>query len=282
MEGGKVFKEIRAARGITIQNLADDYVSKSTISRFERSEADITLEKLIHMLDKVKVSMREFVFLTNTVEGTVPSLELLPQAVINNDSEGLQKLAREEWEQFNETGSSYSKLSAIVLDAHFKSLAGNKKEINESDINYLTDYLFQSELWTQFDLVLFGNSISYLPIETSIVLSKELIRKTELFHKNRQSFETLINTLINITLVCIQQARVRVAEDFIIVLDELPIDETFILERVLLKFTKGLVNLKSGKVEQGTVMVNEALQAMRLADAVRLEDIFRSLYVKVI
>ncbi|WOV83890.1 helix-turn-helix domain-containing protein [Sporosarcina jeotgali] len=282
MEGGKVFKEIRAARGITIQNLADDYVSKSTISRFERSEADITLEKLIHMLDKVKVSMREFVFLTNTVEGTVPSLELLPQAVINNDSEGLQKLAREEWEQFNETGSSYSKLSAIVLDAHFKSLAGNKKEINESDINYLTDYSFQSELWTQFDLVLFGNSISYLPIETSIVLSKELIRKTELFHKDRQSFETLINTLINITLVCIQQARVRVAEDFIIVLDELPIDETFILERVLLKFTKGLVNLKSGKVEQGTVMVNEALQAMRLADAVRLEDIFRSLYVKVI
>ncbi len=281
MEGGKVFKEIRAARGITIQSLADDYVSKSTLSRFERSEADITLEKLIHMLDKVKVSMREFVFLTNTVEGTVPSLELLPQAVINNDSEGLQKLAREEWEQFNETGSSYSKLSAIVLDAHFKSLAGNKIEINESDINYLTDYLFQSELWTQFDLVLFGNSISYLPIETSIVLSKELIRKTELFHKDRQSFETLINTLINITLVCIQQARVRVAEDFIIVLDELPIDETFFLERVLLKFTKGLVNLKSGKVEQGTVMVNEALQAMRLADAVRLEDIFRSLYVKV-
>ncbi|WP_039043676.1 helix-turn-helix domain-containing protein [Sporosarcina sp. ZBG7A] len=275
---GKVFKEIRVARGITIQNLADDYVSKSTISRFERSEADITLEKLIHILDKVKISMREFVFLTKTVEGTAPSLELLPQAVMDSDSDSLQKLASEEWEQFKETDSSYSKLSAIVLDAHYKSLTGKEKEINESDINYLTDYLFQSELWTQFDLVLFGNSMSYLPIETSIVLSKEFIRKTEIFHSDRQSFETLINTLINITLVCIEHDKMEVAEDFIKVLKKLNIDETFLLERVLLKFAIGLFLIKKGEGVQGEKQANEALLAMKFADAAKLENIFRALY----
>lgn len=275
---GKVFKEIRVARGITIQNLADDYVSKSTISRFERSEADITLEKLTHMLDKVKVSMREFIFLTKTVEGTAPSLELLPQAVMDSDTDSLQKLASEEWKQYKETGSSYSKLSAIVLDAHYKSLTGNEKEINESNINYLTDYLFQSELWTQFDLVLFGNSMSYLPIETSIVLSKELIRKTEVFHSDRQSFETLINTLINITLVCIEQDKMEVAEDFIKTLKKLNIDETFLLERVLFKFAIGLFLIKKGEVEAGEKQANEALLAMKFADATKLENIFRALY----
>ena len=104
MIGGIVFKEIRLARGITIQHLADDYVSKSAILRFERSEADITLEKLIHMLDKMKFPMREFVFLTKTAHGTIPSLELLPQAVMDGDSDSLQKLASDEWNQFKETG----------------------------------------------------------------------------------------------------------------------------------------------------------------------------------
>ncbi|REB05483.1 Rgg/GadR/MutR family transcriptional regulator [Sporosarcina sp. BI001-red] len=278
---GKVFKEIRLARGITLQHLADDYVSKSTISRFERDEADLTVEKLVHMLDKMKISMREFEFLTKRAHGTIPSLELLPKAVMESDPESLQKLASEEWNRFKETGSNYSKLSAIVLDAHYKSLDGREKEINERYINHLTDYLFQCELWTQFDLVLFGNSISYLPIETSIVLSKELIKKTEEFHSDRQSFETLINTLVNITLVCIEQDKMEAAEDFIVTLKNLAIDETFFLEKVIFKFAIGLFLIKNGEIEQGEEQANEALLAMKFADAPKMEIIFRTIYERI-
>ena len=281
MDFGKTFKEIRMARGITIQNLADDYVSKSTISRFERSEADITLEKLIHIMDKVKISMREFVFLTKTSQASIPSLELLSKAVMDSDFDMLERLVEEEWTRFNETGSKYSKLSAIVLDAHYRSLTGRENEINESNIEFLTDYLFQCELWTQFDLVLFGDSMSYLPIETSIVLSKELIKKTQVFHKDRQSFETLINTLINITLVCIENDRMDTAEDFIKALKKLDIDETFFLERVILKFVIGLFLMKKGEKDHGEKQVNEALQAMKLAEAPRLEGIFRTFYERI-
>ncbi|MFC5602211.1 helix-turn-helix domain-containing protein [Sporosarcina koreensis] len=281
MDFGKTFKEIRSARGFTINNLADDYVSKSTISRFERSEADITLEKLIHIMDKVKISMREFVFLTKTAHADVSSLELLSKVVMDGNLALLERLVDEEWARFEKTGSKYSKLSAIVLEAHYKSLTNREIEIKESDIEFLTDYLFQCELWTQFDLVLFGDSMSYLPIETSIVLSKELIKKTQVFHKDRQIFETLINTLINITLVCIENDRMDTAEDFIVTLKKLDIDETFFLERVILKFVIGLFLIKKGEIDQGEKQVNEALQAMKLADALRLEEIFHTFYERI-
>lgn len=275
---GKTFKEIRLARGVTIQDLADEYVSKSTISRFERAEADITVEKLIHILDKVNISMREFIFLSNTTPIIMPSLELLSKAVMDNDFSRLEALAFEEWERFEESGSIYSKLSAIALDAHYSDLTGKVNELNESNSQFLASYLFQCELWTQFDMVLFANSMAYLPIETSIVLSKEISKKTNWFHEDRQSFETLINTLINITLVCIEKNRIDVAEEFIVQLQKLGIDETFFLERVLLKFTTGLFYIKKGNSEQGERQVYDALQAMKLADAHNLEANFRALY----
>ena len=200
---------------------------------------------------------------------------------MDSDFEMLERLVEEEWARFNETGSKYSKLSAIVLDAHYKSLTGREKEINESNIEFLTDYLFQCELWTQFDLVLFGDSMFYLPIETSIVLSKELIKKTQVFHKDRQSFETLINTIINITLVCIENDRMDTAEGFIRELKTLEIDETFFLERVILKFVIGLYLIKRGEVDQGKNQANEALQAMTLAEAPKLERIFRAFYERI-
>lgn len=278
---GKKFKEIRLARGITIQNLADEYVSKSTISRFERSEADITLDKLTHILNKVEISMREFVFLSNTATQNKSSLELLPEAMMNHDDEMLEKISKEEWRKFEEKGNAYSKLSAIVIEAHYKSLIGKEKEIEDSNIKFLADYLFQCELWTQFDLVLFGDSIAYLPIETSIVLSKEVIRKTELFHNDRQSFETMVNVIINITLVCIEKDKMDSAGDFIVSLQKFDIDETFFLERVMMKFVIGLFLMKNGEIAKGENQTNEALHAMKLADAPKMEIAFRAFYERI-
>ncbi|WP_252501754.1 helix-turn-helix domain-containing protein [Sporosarcina sp. Marseille-Q4943] len=275
MNFGKTFKKVRRGRGLTIENLSDEYISKSTISRFERSEADITLEKLILLLNKVKISMREFVFLSN-ISTFKTSLEFLSKAVLEKDVQMLKELVEEEWSQFEEGESNYSKLAAIVLEMHYRSLL--KEEVNQEHINYLTDYLFQCDIWTQFDLVLFGNSIAYLPIETSIVLSKELIKKTSIFHNDRQVFETVINTIINMIMVCLRSERISEAGIFIKKMSVFAIDETFFLEKIMLKFVKGVYLFKEGQKVEGEKMVSEALQAMILAEAYKMEENFRSFY----
>ncbi|MCZ8536782.1 helix-turn-helix domain-containing protein [Paenisporosarcina quisquiliarum] len=271
---GEVFREIRISRGLTIEDLADQYVSKSTISRFERLESDITLEKLLHLLNKIKVSLREFVFLSSQKTNIPSSLEFLSKAVIENNPTMLKGFVDEEWLIYEKTSSIYSKLTAIVLESHYKSLLGEEVGFDDN-VAFLTDYFFQCDVWTQFDVVLFADSISYLPIETSIVLSKEIMRKTQIFHKDRQSFETLINTLENIILVCLENNRINEANEFIKIIDQLEIDETYLLEKVIMKFIKGVYLFKTGNETKGRKNIEESLLAMHLAEAFQFEKIFQ-------
>ncbi|WP_026906805.1 helix-turn-helix domain-containing protein [Paucisalibacillus globulus] len=270
---GGLFREIRMSRGLSIQDLADDFVSKSTISRFERMEADITFEKLVHLLDKLKVSMQEFVYLSTKKQRNRSSLELLSKALIENNTTLLHQLVEKEWQKYRETSDMYTRLVAIVLEYHDKNLQGEDMK-NGEDPAFLIDYLFKCEMWTQFDMVIFANAMAFIPFETSITISKDLAKKTERFHSNRQSFETIINTLENMAMVCLTGNRLHDAKMFITIIEELDMDETYFLERVILKFIKGLYGIKIGERNQGEKEAKEALAVMNLAGSFQFERIF--------
>lgn len=270
---GAVFHELRVSRGLSIVELMDDLVSKSTISRFERMESDITFEKLVHLLNKLKVSMDEFVYLTSEKQQKTSSLELLSKTILDNDTPALRKLIDNEWTTFTETTDIYSRLIATALECHYKSMIGEKVSFN-SNLQFLADYFFRCNLWTQFDVVLFSDSMSYLPVDTAIVISKEIAKKTKKFHNNRQSLETIINTLENITLVCLENDRIDDAKKFLAIIDQLDMDETFVLERVILKFVKGIYMIKIGESDEGNRLAEESLNAMHLSEALGFERIF--------
>lgn len=271
---GEVFHDIRKTRGISIKKLSDDIVSKSTISRFERAESDIAFERLLHILDKLKVSMNEFVYLSSQKQISKSSLELLSKALLENDSDMLKNLAMDEWRNYRKTHDIYAKLSAIIIECHYKEMVGENVAY-DSNLAFLTDYFFRCEMWTQFDVVMFANSMSYIPIDTSIVISKEIANKTELFHGNRQSLETVINTLINITMVCLEEDRIQDADEFIKIIERLDMDETFLLEKVIFKFIKGIFIGKKGEKNEGKKLSEEALLVLHLAGSFKLERIFK-------
>ncbi|WP_330949642.1 Rgg/GadR/MutR family transcriptional regulator [Virgibacillus sp. MG-45] len=271
---GEVFHELRITRGLSIVELADDMVSKSAISRFERMESDIAFEKFIHILEKLKVSMDEFVYLSSKKQKEKSSLELLSTSIINNDPDMLRKLIDNEWDSFKVNRDIYSRLIATVLECHYKNMKGEEVQFN-SNLQSLTDYFFRCQLWTQFDVVLFSDSMAYLPIDTAIVMSKEIVNKTKEFHNNRQSLETIINTLENITMVCLENGRIKDAKDFLTIIDQLDMDETFIFERLIFKFIKGLYKIKSGNEIEGKKIAEESLYAMHLAESFNFERIFR-------
>ncbi|WAA09136.1 helix-turn-helix domain-containing protein [Fervidibacillus albus] len=278
---GEVFRELRVTRGMSIVELADDFVSKSSISRFERMESDLTFEKLIHLLEKLKVSMNEFIYLNSQKQQKRSSLELLSKAIIDNDPNLLRQRLDNEWHLFQNNKNIYSRLIATVLECHYKDLIGEKIEFDQN-LQFLTDYFFRCELWTQFDVVLFGNAMAFLPIETAIVISKEIAKKTKTFHNNRQSFETIINTLENITMICLEKGRIEDAKDFLRIIEQLDMDETFILERIIFKFIKGIYIIKVDDEINGRRMVEEALSAMHLAESLQFEHMFRQYFKKVI
>lgn len=60
-ELGKTLRRLRQGKQVSISSLADGYLSKSQISRFERGESEITCSRLLNLLDKLNITIDEFV-----------------------------------------------------------------------------------------------------------------------------------------------------------------------------------------------------------------------------
>lgn len=62
---GVLFRELRQERNTTLQQVADEQCSVAFISKFERGERDISFTRFRHLLDRINVSMEEFMFRLN-------------------------------------------------------------------------------------------------------------------------------------------------------------------------------------------------------------------------
>ena len=62
---GRTLRKIRVGKQVSLSSLADDSLSKSQISRFERGESEISCIRLIHLLNKLNISLDEFLIAHN-------------------------------------------------------------------------------------------------------------------------------------------------------------------------------------------------------------------------
>lgn len=60
---GSTLRKIRKGKQITLSAIADKHLSKSQISRFERGVSEISCIRLINILDKLNISLDEFLIL---------------------------------------------------------------------------------------------------------------------------------------------------------------------------------------------------------------------------
>ena len=60
---GITLRKIRKGKKISLSSIADSNLSKSQISRFERGESEISCIRLINILDKLHITLDEFIIL---------------------------------------------------------------------------------------------------------------------------------------------------------------------------------------------------------------------------
>ena len=60
MSYGAIFKECRLNRGFSLKQVANQDLSVSQLSRFERGESDLSLEKFMSALEAIGLTISEF------------------------------------------------------------------------------------------------------------------------------------------------------------------------------------------------------------------------------
>lgn len=271
---GAFFRRIRMDKNISISSLADEYISKGMISKFERNESEISVSRFFHLLNKVRVRPIEFELAKNHYHpsGFEELLHQIQKYVLEENHVKLKKLADSELEMWSQTSDMYSYLNYIMLTALLTNYYTS--EIDQEHLDYLIEYLFKCENWGYYELVLYSNSMSILPIETILVFSKSIPQKTLLLRDSGRLFEISINVLINTLILCIEHNREAEGLFFIKIIDELNMAETMLFERMLFNIYKGvfLTKFNINKTE-GLKLTKNSLVILQLAGCENLYEI---------
>lgn len=275
-ELGATFRFLRQSKNISLSAVADEFISKGMLSKFERNISDISANRFFHLLNKINVTPTEFFFVHRRFETTSMSrlLQAMQKYVIEGNNKQLHQLYLQEYQRFQKTDDLFNQLNAIMLACVLQSVDPQTTVSNE-DIDTLIDYLFTCENWGQYELVLYGNALQAFPTATVIAFSKEIPAKIMLFKEESQLLATSFNVILNSFILCIEQEELQAAKYFLASLKTLELPETMIFEFTLLNLYEGIF-LSKFKLDEmhGNQQILTSLNVFKSLQANRLYEIF--------
>ncbi|WP_341932490.1 helix-turn-helix domain-containing protein [Streptococcus pluranimalium] len=279
---GSLFKKIRLSKRLSLKDVSGDYLSVSFLSKFERGESEISLSRFFSLLENLDVSIEEFYGIISQDHPTMTEelLNHVSKAFYQNNILALKKYLSEELSKYNDTGKKTFLYNSIMIESFLVSLTGDI--IQEDKIKQISDYLFGIEQWGKRELIIFGNSVSAIPTEILDVLTKEIIYKTTLFGNEDSNRKTRISLLLNTISEFLERERIDLAKNYLDILNEINIPETFLYERLEYNIIQGTYWIKVGKIEIGKKKIEAALEALKNLGAENLLISRESYYEKLL
>ena len=145
---GITLRKIRKGKKISLSSIADSNLSKSQISRFERGESEISCIRLINILDKLHVTLDEFLILHDDDYTNSESFANLVQYIRKQySSQSIDNIACLLSDTTNYTLDPLEKtMVKSILHTMDSRIIPSDEELLQ-----LTDYLFKVEKWGYYE-----------------------------------------------------------------------------------------------------------------------------------
>ncbi|MFL2099478.1 helix-turn-helix domain-containing protein [Desemzia sp. FAM 23991] len=259
---GQVLRRMREEKGYSLRQVSNGILSTSFLSKFERGESNISLSHFVNVIERMNISLDEFIFSANEYKpNELDSLmSEIASAYQRNNTSKLKMITNKEYQKWEEYGLDAYLCNSIMAEAKMLNL--QRKEIDKKKREYLANYLFNVELWGNYELVIYANALTVFPPETVIALSKEVVKKTSMYKLVNKNFVQTLGILINTTIVCLESNLLNDALYFILTLENMHMAENLFYERTLLVFFKGIYEIKKGNIEAGEELSRKAITTM--------------------
>ena len=275
---GKVFKELRESRKISLRKATGGRFSASLLSRFENGQSEISAPKLITALENIHASMEELLFLARGFHQDVYSefRNRIVEAIDPQDLTSLRTLYQREYQQlpFSKDKQEHI-LNAILIKSYMKAIDETVTLTSEEE-RVLHDYLFSVEIWGLYELSFFSSCSPLLSVQLFTKYTREMLRKSDFLQgvgKNRNMMYTL---LLNAFMACIE------ADDFTNALYfKKQIEQNFFEEnetyfRIVYLWAEGLLDSKQGRAEAGQRKMEDAVRIFEIIGCSKSADYYRS------
>lgn len=276
---GKIFKELRLNKGYSIKEITDSDVSNATISKFEHGAAMISIDKFFRILSNINVSPSEFSMYIEDQLGVLYSSSSVTNnyAALDDKKKNLVKiektLRRLEKQYESNDDRKFLRIQIISLKAAISQVIPERKEnIDTKSIQFIKKYLLSTKNWNDFELRTYCSTIHLFDLKTIEQLSSKLL---DPFNYRLITPDT--RWMINIGLVNLIDALINEIEShfddsknffekIVRYLEEHPLDDKYISEKIFLKFNIGCFRFLTGEKDIGITEMENATKALLYSD----------------
>lgn len=296
MEEGKLFKQLRQARGITLNQLADQHNSRSFISKFETGASNISLHRLEHLLGKINVSFEEFLYLRALDHGVANFEHLLHTPIyltsifvaqlnqilaINKDAystretlqHGLAQITALKEEILTTQDNTYILLYADFMQHIFKINLEEGHTQFQTELFFedyrlrtrpLVSYLLTVDDWGVYEVLLFRYFQFLFPVDTAHRLLKTAISRTKKESGLAVMHDMQLDLLFSTFCTFINFRHMEWAKEALVLAEDILFDRGDLLNSTNLLCYQGWYWYILGDTEKGMQKFEQGLAVFRV------------------
>ena len=275
---GKTLRKVRLEKQISICSLADEHLSKSQISRFERGDSEISCIRLINILDKLHIRLDEFLILHDKDYTNTESFANLVQYIRKQySSQNIGNLKALLSKSSNYTLNSYEKTMVKSILYTLDS----KITPSDEELLQLTDYLFKLEKWGYYEIMLLGNCVRTINYHTYFLLTKDMLNNSIYTSLNKTNKRMVTQLAINCLILCIDKEKFSNCTYLIDKIKALLDNELNFYEQTVFLYATGYYEFKR-QSGTGIEKMKQAIQVLDILGEDKLKQHYREHFDKVV
>ncbi|TVV52507.1 Rgg/GadR/MutR family transcriptional regulator [Streptococcus pneumoniae] len=255
---GITLRKVRKGKQISLCSVADEHLSKSQISRFERGESEISCIRLINILDKLHITLDEFLVLHNEDYTNAELFANLVQYIRKQySSHNIKNIAALLSDSSHYTLNSFEKtMIKSILHTMDSSIIPSNKELLQ-----LTDYLFKVEKWGYYEITLLGNCVRTINYNSYFLLTKEMLNNYIYSSLNKTNKRIVTQLAINCLILSVDKEEFSNCTCLITEIKALLDNELNFYEQTVFLYATGYFEFKR-HLDSGIEKMKQAIQVL--------------------
>lgn len=257
---GITLRKVRKGKQISLCSVADEHLSKSQISRFERGESEISCIRLINILDKLHITLDEFLILHDEDYTKTESFANLVQYIrIQYSSQNINNIA---CLLSNTSNYNLNSIEKTMVKSILHTMDSTITPSNE-ELLQLTDYLFKVEKWGYYEIILLGNCVRSINYNSYFLLTKEMLNNYIYTSLNKTNKRIVTQLAINCFILSIDKEEYSNCSYLIDKIKELLDNELNFYEQAVFLYATGYYEFKC-QSGTGIKKMKQAIQVFEI------------------
>lgn len=275
---GITLRKVRKGKQISLCSVADEQLSKSQISRFERGESEISCIRLINILDKLHITLDEFLILHNEDYTNAELFANLVQYIRKQySSHNIKNIAALLSDSSHYTLNSFDKtMIKSILHTMDSSIIPSNKELLQ-----LTDYLFKVEKWGYYEITLLGNCVRTINYNSYFLLTKEILNNYIYSSLNKTNKRIVTQLAINCLILSVDKEEFSNCTCLITEIKALLDNELNFYEQTVFLYATGYFEFKR-HLDSGIEKMKQAIQVLDILGENKLKLHYTSHFDKLV